>query len=235
MTPANQRPGAATTAPNQTTIPTGPVDPTFLRVLDEHQAEVVTAIAAAIRDAGLGTDLSGYGEGGWHDAHDDLDDVDAVEIALDAYRRMRREPDVASHLRHQQAAAFHEVDLDDIVLDDLADLERALHGAWTADTAADRNQWLRNQTRPETGQCAVTAMVVQDRFGGDLLRVVNDGDSHYYNRLPDGREVDLTRGQFDTWAPSEEPAVRPRSYLEGNEGTMRRYQLLEANLSARGA
>ena len=46
------------------------------------------------------------------------------------------------------------------------------------------------------GQCAVTALVVQDFLGGELIRAFVCGESHYWNRLPDGSELDLTADQF---------------------------------------
>ncbi|WP_446692591.1 YunG family protein [Saccharopolyspora hordei] len=54
---------------------------------------------------------------------------------------------------------------------------------------------------PARGQCGVTALVVHDLLGGDLLRgeVHVDGrrvDHHWWDRLPGGLEVDLTREQF---------------------------------------
>ena len=47
----------------------------------------------------------------------------------------------------------------------------------------------------------MTALVVQDLLGGDLIHgeVHIDGAkvwNHYWNRLPDGTEVDLTADQF---------------------------------------
>lgn len=78
---------------------------------------------------------------------------------------------------------------------------------------------------PSTGQCAITSMIVQDILGGELLRVMNVGISHYFNRLEDGTEIDLTRDQFPVWDP--EPAVvRERSYLDGSQWTLSRYKLL---------
>jgi hypothetical protein len=78
---------------------------------------------------------------------------------------------------------------------------------------------------PSTGQCAITSMIVQDMLGGDLLRVMNVGISHYFNRLEDGTEIDLTRDQFPVWDP--EPAVvRERAYLDGSEWTLTRYKIL---------
>jgi hypothetical protein len=46
-------------------------------------------------------------------------------------------------------------------------------------------------------------MIVHDRFGGEMLRTVNQGVLHYWNRV-DGTDVDLTREQFDTWFPDDE-------------------------------
>jgi hypothetical protein len=98
--------------------------------------------------------------------------------------------------------------------------------AWSATTSAHAD-W--SPERRSAGQCAVTAMVVQDLFGGSLLRVVNAGESHYFNRLDDGSVIDLTRDQFDCWDPS--PAtVRDRSYLESHPDTVRRYERLLARM-----
>ena len=105
---------------------------------------------------------------------------------------------------------------------------------WSAQTSSSK---LWDSTHSSRGQCAVTALVVQDRYGGDLLRVVvNDPElpglsgSHYYNRLPDGRIVDLTRDQFSSWQPEGPPEVRPREYLLANESTAERYRLLVSNM-----
>lgn len=80
------------------------------------------------------------------------------------------------------------------------------------------------------GQCAVSALVVQDRFGGVLLRIVNEGESHYWNRLPDGHEVDMTRDQFTTWSPGE-IVERDRDYVLSFPDTLARYELLKERLA----
>ena len=83
--------------------------------------------------------------------------------------------------------------------------------------------------RPSTGQCAVVALVVHDMLGGEILRVVNAGDSHYFNRI-DGNELDLTRDQFAVWFPSP-VETRTREYLESSATTMERYLLLKQHLA----
>ncbi len=59
-------------------------------------------------------------------------------------------------------------------------------------------------------------MIVHDRFGGEMLRTVNQGALHYWNRV-DGIDVDLTRDQFDAWAPEDEIVTVDRDYV-GSSG-----------------
>lgn len=73
--------------------------------------------------------------------------------------------------------------------------------AWGPDTCYPhmREEW--NPANPARDQCGMTALVVQDVLGGDLIlaEVHVDGAQvghHYWNRLPDGSEVDLTADQF---------------------------------------
>lgn len=112
----------------------------------------------------------------------------------------------------------------------VAALYDMLPGAWEADTSAYAD-W--GPDRPSVGQCAVTALAVQDRCGGELVRVENAGDSHYFNRLDDGTVIDLTRDQFTTWDPSPEQ-VRDRDYLESHPATVARYEKLTCRLTALG-
>ena len=50
------------------------------------------------------------------------------------------------------------------------------------------------------GQCDVSSLVVQDYFGGELVRVHVDGngidENHYFNRLDNGTVIDTTRMQY---------------------------------------
>lgn len=69
----------------------------------------------------------------------------------------------------------------------------------TRESSADPAGW--SSERPFWGQCLVVSLLVQDIYGGTLLRqslkeVVGfeHFGSHYSNRLPDGNELDLTAG-----------------------------------------
>ena len=74
-------------------------------------------------------------------------------------------------------------------------LEEMLKRAWCEQTTKN---W--SPENPALGHCAVTALVVQDYLGGDIVRteaVLPDEkkDPHYYNII-DGQEIDLTKQQF---------------------------------------
>ena len=66
----------------------------------------------------------------------------------------------------------------------------ALAKAWSMDTAV---QWTADN--PASGQCNVTAAVIFDLYGGEILRTRLPDIWHYYNRI-DGVRLDLTDSQF---------------------------------------
>ena len=95
----------------------------------------------------------------------------------------------------------------------LTDLEQAIRGAWSLDTAEEDDGW--TPENPSRGQCDITTLVVNDLLGGELLSadVYLDGErveAHMWNRLPSGIEVDLTREQFRRGEIIGEPIARPR-------------------------
>ena len=89
----------------------------------------------------------------------------------------------------------------------LEQLTRAVRDAWSVETCDDHDVAMWSPANPSRGQCTSTAWVVHDLLGGELLEAEvlrPDGSRqgfHYWNRLPDGTEVDLTREQF---GPGEE-------------------------------
>ena len=95
----------------------------------------------------------------------------------------------------------------------LAQLEEAIRGAWSEDTADEDDDWTPDN--PSRGQCDITTLVVHDLLGGEVLAadVFLDGvrvEAHMWNRLPSGLEVDLTREQFRLGQVVGEPSVRNR-------------------------
>ncbi len=95
----------------------------------------------------------------------------------------------------------------------LDEVTAAVRAAWCRETCDDGDLADWTPANPARGQCGVTALVLHDLFGGDLLlaEVLRPDGSrqgvHWWNRLPDGTEVDLTRGQFAPGEVVQEPRV----------------------------
>lgn len=78
----------------------------------------------------------------------------------------------------------------------LVKLELALKRSWNKKTCYPfiKKQWTAEN--PAFGQCAVTALIVQDFFGGEILFCKHQ--NHFWNQMPDNAktQIDLTRSQF---------------------------------------
>ena len=117
----------------------------------------------------------------------------------------------------------------------LAEIEKAIRASWGLDTAEEDDGW--TPENPSRGQCDITSLVVHDIFGGEILAagVFRHGErveSHMWNRLPGGLEVDLTHDQFRNGEVIGEPSVRTRP--ERFEPDHPRYHRYEAYLVLAG-
>ena len=65
-----------------------------------------------------------------------------------------------------------------------------LQQAWSVRSSS---KW--TSSNPAAGQCSVTALVLQDIFGGDILYTLVNERPHFYNRIS-GCRYDLTKEQF---------------------------------------
>jgi hypothetical protein len=96
------------------------------------------------------------------------------------------------------------------------DLEAAIRAAWALDTCdpVDVDDW--SEANPSRGQCGSTALTIHDLLGGELLiaEVLRTDGSHqgvhYWNLLPDGTELDLTREQFADDEVIQQPRILRR-------------------------
>src|SRR5215469_5228558 len=68
---------------------------------------------------------------------------------------------------------------------------RALRKSWSLATA---RQWTAEN--PAAGQCNVTALLVHELFGGELLKTPLPAGDHFYNRI-EGCRYDFTESQFE--------------------------------------
>lgn len=89
-------------------------------------------------------------------------------------------------------------------------VRRWLREAWSPESSS-----LWTEDNPARGQCGVTALVVQDRFGGEIRKTPTKNGLHFYNYM-NGKRYDMTAEQFD-----ERPAYLdfPSDRGEAFEGT----------------
>ena len=110
----------------------------------------------------------------------------------------------------------------------LVQLRVALAASWTAQTASPLVAW--TPSNPSSGQCAVSALVLQDYCGGEIRRCVVAGTPHYFNRI-DGQVVDSTAAQFGTVAINYDTAtVRSCQRILRHADTRQRYELLKGRV-----
>jgi len=117
-------------------------------------------------------------------------------------------------------------------------LEKALLKSWSKETSYYPDEW--SELNPSFGQCAVTALIVNDYFGGDIVwseASLPNGQkiSHFFNII-NGKEVDLTRYQFPegTVIPKgvekKKNFTSTREYLLSYENKNLRYVVLKEKL-----
>jgi len=106
---------------------------------------------------------------------------------------------------------------------DLNDFITAVRQSWSVETSP---RW--QPENPARGECNVTSLVFNDRFGGEILKTPVGDQWHFYNHL-DGKIYDLTADQFPV------PPIYlnvPSSRAEALAGTLlKRYQTLARRVS----
>lgn len=110
----------------------------------------------------------------------------------------------------------------------LLELRATLETLWSAETSVHHGF---SPAIPSRGQCVPTALLVEELFGGQIMRTVVLGESHYYNLIAD-LEVDLTRDQFPLWV-ADSCSPRTRSEILSSESSKTRSELLSSLYHAR--
>jgi len=123
---------------------------------------------------------------------------------------------------------------------ELSKLEQALLASWDKDTSSDPDNWTKEN--PAWGQCAVTALIVNDYLSGKLVwanALLPDerSISHYFNNV-NGNEIDFTRRQFPKGVviTKGEDKLKgfstTRDYVLSFEQTRTRYEALKERVKA---
>ena len=108
-----------------------------------------------------------------------------------------------------------------------------LTGIWDADTCAPRMRDDWSEDNPTLGQCSITAFLMQDIYGGDVLGLpLGDGNYHCFNAVGD-YVFDLTSEQFGDRAldyAHYRPQKREDHFARAEKKA--RYELLRKRLMA---
>ena len=79
---------------------------------------------------------------------------------------------------------------------DFCEFKTALEKSWGKDTAYHKDAPNWTAENPALGQCAITALLFNEFFGGQIFSGVSEtGIVHYWNELS-GVKVDLTKQKF---------------------------------------
>ena len=104
----------------------------------------------------------------------------------------------------------------------LLTLYERLRRSWSVETG---RHWRADN--PASGQCGVTALVVQDLLGGEILKTDVDGAWHFYNQVG-GKRMDFTMSQFDSPITYDDlPSDRDEAL---NDCSQEQYELLSRRL-----
>ena len=100
----------------------------------------------------------------------------------------------------------------------MVDFRMKLRNAWCKETSHPAYQASWSADNPSAGQCAITALVVQDIYGGDIYSCKVGRNSHFINMIDD-KIVDLTADQFG--------GVEKIQYIKGSFKLRTRESLLK--------
>ena len=89
-----------------------------------------------------------------------------------------------------------------------------------------QNEW--NDNNKCFGMCAITSLVVDDYFSGDICKIQVDGISHYFNLIED-KIIDLTSGQFNHKIDYKDYQIIDREKILTDD-TKHRYNVLKERL-----
>ena len=108
-----------------------------------------------------------------------------------------------------------------------------LRDAWCRETAHPSYQDKWSEDNPCIGQCLVTALIIQDKYGGDIYSCKVGRHSHFVNVI-DNRIIDKTADQFGGVTNIKYVVgsfrLKSRNDLLKSKHVRQRYELLKERL-----
>lgn len=110
----------------------------------------------------------------------------------------------------------------------IKNIQKVLLKCYSKDLCYPKVQNTWNENNKCLGMCAITSLVVNDYFGGDICKIHVDEISHYFN-LIDDKIIDLTSSQFTHEIDYKNYQIIDRE-KNFTEETKERYNILKRNV-----
>lgn len=110
----------------------------------------------------------------------------------------------------------------------IENIKEVLLDCYSKDLCYPKVQANWTTTNKSYGMCAITSLIINDYFGGDICKIYVDDISHYYN-LIDNEIIDLTKSQFNHEVDYSNYEIVERNTILTNDTTAR-YNLLKEKL-----
>lgn len=110
----------------------------------------------------------------------------------------------------------------------IKNIQKVLLECYSKDLCYPKVQCDWNENNRCFGMCAITSLIINDYFGGDICKIYVDGISHYFN-LIENNIVDLTKDQFNREMDYKDYKIIDREKILTDD-TKNRYITLKARL-----
>lgn len=104
---------------------------------------------------------------------------------------------------------------------------KAIEKSWGKDTAYRKDAPFWTTENPARGQCAITALIVNEYYGGQIYSGVSDNGIYHYWNVIRGEKVDLTEKQFETKLTFNNITKWDRDALLATGDVLERYSILK--------
>ena len=114
------------------------------------------------------------------------------------------------------------------VIVNIKNIQKVLLECYSKDLCYPKIQDDWNNENKCFGMCAITSLIINDYFGGDICKIHVDGISHYFNIIED-KIIDLTSSQFNHEIDHKNYQIINRQKILTND-TKNRYNILKTRL-----
>lgn len=110
----------------------------------------------------------------------------------------------------------------------IENIQKALLECYSKDLCYPKVQDVWSDSNKCFGMCAITSLIINDYFGGDICKIHVDEISHYFN-LIDNKIIDLTSSQFNHEIIYKDYQIIDREKIL-TDNTKHRYNTLKSRL-----